>query len=99
MFPFLPDRVVTILWEKKEIRNLQMSLAGASLLLASSALGHIFSEDLIVYDFAVAIGAVDWNVIILIMGMMIVIAVVGRWVSTFQPGIYCLLNGPILCTW
>jgi Na+/H+ antiporter NhaD/arsenite permease-like protein len=70
------------------MHNALAALVGASLLLAVSALGHLFGENLIVYNFAEAIGSIDWNVVFLIMGMMIVIAVVEgtgvfRWLAFF----------------
>jgi len=54
------------------------ALAGASLVFAISYLGHPISEGLFIFDFQRAIQYIDWNVIFLIMGMMIVIAVVER---------------------
>ncbi len=60
------------------LHNTLASLVGATLLLAVSYIGHPFSENLYVFDFEVALSYVDWNVVFLIMGMMIVIAVVER---------------------
>ncbi|MBN1657268.1 MAG: citrate transporter [Anaerolineae bacterium] len=54
------------------------ALAGASLIFAISYLGRPVSEGLFIFDFQRAIQYIDWNVIFLIMGMMIVIAVVER---------------------
>jgi len=51
---------------------------GASLLLALSYLGPLLGDGLFVFDFMGALDYIDWNVIFLIMGMMIVIAVVER---------------------
>jgi Na+/H+ antiporter NhaD/arsenite permease-like protein len=70
------------------IQNALAALIGASLLLATSALGHLIDENLIVYGFSQAVSAVDWNVIFLIMGMMIIIAIVEgtgifRWLAFF----------------
>ncbi len=70
------------------MHNALAALVGASLLLAVSALGHLFSENLIVFGFREAVGSIDWNVVFLIMGMMIVIAVVEgtgvfRWLAFF----------------
>jgi len=70
------------------MHNALAALVGASLLMACSALGALFGEGLIVYGFAEATAAIDWNVIFLIMGMMIVIAVVEgtgvfRWLAFF----------------
>ena len=70
------------------MHNALASLAGASVLLACTAFGHLLSEDLIVFGFGDATRAIDWNVVFLIMGMMIVIAVVEgtgvfRWLAFF----------------
>jgi len=70
------------------MHNSLASLLGASLLLATSALGPLYTDDLVVFTFPEAIDAVDWNVVFLIMGMMIVIAVVEgtglfRWLAFF----------------
>ncbi len=58
------------------LHNTLAALVCASLLYAFSYLGHIIREDLFVFDFTTSLRYVDWNVIFLIMGMMIVIAVV-----------------------
>jgi len=60
------------------LHNTLAALVGASLVLAISYLGHPLVEDLYIFDFTTALEYVDWNVIFLIMGMMIVIAVVER---------------------
>ena len=70
------------------MHNALASLVGASLLLAISALGHLVSDSLIIYHFTDAVSAVDWNVVFLFMGMMIVIAVIEgtgvfRWLAYF----------------
>ncbi len=70
------------------MHNALAALLGASLLLAMSAVGHLFNTDLIVFGFGDAVSSIDWNVIFLIMGMMIVIAVVEgtgvfRWLAFF----------------
>jgi Na+/H+ antiporter NhaD/arsenite permease-like protein len=59
-----------------KLHNTLAALLGASVLFAVSYLGPLLSEDLFVFDFRSALRYVDWNVIFLIMGMMIVIAVV-----------------------
>jgi hypothetical protein len=61
-----------------KLHNTLAALLGATLVLAVSYLGHPLSEGLFVFDFRGALRYVDWNVIFLIMGMMIVIAVVER---------------------
>jgi Na+/H+ antiporter NhaD/arsenite permease-like protein len=60
------------------LHNTLAALVGASLVLAISYLGHPVIEGLYIFDFTTALDYVDWNVIFLIMGMMIVIAVVER---------------------
>jgi Na+/H+ antiporter NhaD/arsenite permease-like protein len=60
------------------IHNTLAALVGASLLYAVSYLGPLINEDLFIFDFSRSLRYVDWNVIFLILGMMIVIAVVER---------------------
>lgn len=60
------------------LHNALAALAGATLILGISYLSHVIFEGLYIFDFRGALGYVDWNVIFLIMGMMIVIAVVER---------------------
>lgn len=54
------------------------SLLGAAAIFAVSYLGHPISEEFYIFDFSGALRYVDWNVIFLIMGMMIIIAAVER---------------------
>jgi Na+/H+ antiporter NhaD/arsenite permease-like protein len=58
------------------LQNTLAALAGASFLLAISYLGRPITESLHIFSFSQAISYIDWNVIFLIMGMMMVIAVV-----------------------
>jgi len=60
------------------LHNTLAALVGASLVFAVSYLGSALLEDLYIFDFAGALAYIDWNVIFLIMGMMIIIAVVER---------------------
>ncbi len=60
------------------LHNTLSSLAGAALIFAVSYLGPLVSPDLFIFDFQGALKYIDWNVIFLIMGMMIVITVVER---------------------
>ncbi len=60
------------------LHNTLSALVGATLIFAISYLGHPIREDLFIFDFYGALRYIDWNVIFLIMGMMIVIAVVER---------------------
>ena len=69
---------VLVLIATGKLHNTLSALLGASVLFAVSYLGRPLVEDLFVFDFDGALRSVDWNVIFLIMGMMIVIAVVER---------------------
>jgi Na+/H+ antiporter NhaD/arsenite permease-like protein len=60
------------------LHNTLSALMGAALIFAVSYLGPLVREDLFIFDFNRALKYIDWNVIFLIMGMMIVIAVVER---------------------
>ncbi|MCJ7734019.1 MAG: ArsB/NhaD family transporter, partial [Anaerolineales bacterium] len=80
--------LVLILIATGYLHNTLAAFAGASFLLAVSYLGILISDDLFVFHFAQAITYIDWNVIFLIMGMMMVIAVVENtgifhWLSYF----------------
>ena len=68
--------IVLVLIATGFLHNTMAAFAGASFLLAISYLGQPFSEDLFIFNFSGAISYIDWNVIFLIMGMMMVIAVV-----------------------
>jgi Na+/H+ antiporter NhaD/arsenite permease-like protein len=69
---------VLVLIATGRFHNTLAALVGASLIFAISYLGQPLSENLFIFDFAGALVYVDWNVIFLVMGMMIVIAVVER---------------------
>ncbi len=69
---------VLVLIATGKLHNTLSALLGASVLFVVSYLGHPLFEDLFIFDFQGALRYVDWNVIFLIMGMMIVIAVVER---------------------
>jgi Na+/H+ antiporter NhaD/arsenite permease-like protein len=60
----------------EKLHNVLAALAGVSLVLGISYLGKPLVHDLFIFDFTRALHYIDWNVIFLIMGMMIVIAVV-----------------------
>jgi len=60
----------------EKLHNVLAALTGVSLVLGISYLGKPLFEDLFIFDFTRALQYIDWNVIFLIMGMMIVIAVV-----------------------
>ena len=68
--------LVLILIATGFLHNTLAAFSGASLLMAISYLGKPFEEDLYIFDFPQAISYIDWNVIFLIMGMMMVIAVI-----------------------
>ena len=61
-----------------KLHNTLAALLGMSVIFAVSYLGRPISDELFIFDFRGALRYVDWNVIFLIMGMMIVIAVVER---------------------
>lgn len=69
---------VLVLIATGKLHNTLSALLGASVLFAVSYLGRPLVEDLFIFGFEGALRYVDWNVIFLIMGMMIVIAVVER---------------------
>ncbi|MES0338865.1 MAG: SLC13 family permease [Anaerolineales bacterium] len=58
------------------IHNTLAALVGVTILYGVSYLGPILSDGLFIFDFTSSMRYIDWNVIFLIMGMMIVIAVV-----------------------
>jgi Na+/H+ antiporter NhaD/arsenite permease-like protein len=60
------------------LHNTLAALLGAAVIFAVSYLGRPLSDDVFIFDFRGALRYVDWNVVFLIMGMMIVIAVVER---------------------
>jgi Na+/H+ antiporter NhaD/arsenite permease-like protein len=60
------------------LHNTLAALVGTTLIFGISYLGPLLREDLFIFNFSEALRYVDWNVVFLIMGMMIVIAVVER---------------------
>jgi Na+/H+ antiporter NhaD/arsenite permease-like protein len=56
--------------------NTLATLIGVTLVFGFSYLGTLLSDGLYIFDFERSLQYIDWNVIFLIMGMMIVIAVV-----------------------
>jgi Na+/H+ antiporter NhaD/arsenite permease-like protein len=58
------------------LHNTLAALLGAALLFTISYLGEPIHEDLFIFNFEGSLTYIDWNVIFLIMGMMIVIAVI-----------------------
>jgi Na+/H+ antiporter NhaD/arsenite permease-like protein len=61
-----------------KLHNTLAALLSATVLFAFSYLGRPISQELYIFDFSGALKYVDWNVIFLVMGMMIVIATVER---------------------
>lgn len=61
-----------------KLHNTLASLLGAATIFAISYLGRPIYEEFYIFDFAGGLRYVDWNVIFLIMGMMIIIATVER---------------------
>ena len=81
--------IVLILIATGYLHNTLAALVGAALLYTISYLGHPLNEGLYIFDFARSLVYIDWNVIFLIMGMMIVIAVVEhsgifQWLAFFS---------------
>jgi Na+/H+ antiporter NhaD/arsenite permease-like protein len=68
--------VVLVLIATGFLHNTLAALVGATLLFGISYLDNILHWDIFIFDFYRSLTYVDWNVIFLIMGMMIVIAVV-----------------------
>ncbi len=62
----------------EQLHNALAALTGTAILLGVSYLGRLISPALFIFDFQSALNYVDWNVVFLIMGMMIYIAVVER---------------------
>lgn len=68
--------IVLVMIVTGRFHNTLAALFGATLLYAISYLGRPLFENLYIFDFATSLRYIDWNVIFLIMGMMMVIAVV-----------------------
>lgn len=60
------------------LHNTMAALVGTSLIFLVSYLGRLFLPDLFIFDFEAAVHYVDWDVIFLVMGMMIFVAIVER---------------------
>jgi Na+/H+ antiporter NhaD/arsenite permease-like protein len=69
---------VLVLIATGTLHNTLSALAGAALIFTFSYLGRPIYEGFFIFDFYVGLSYVDWNVIFLIMGMMIIIAVIER---------------------
>jgi Na+/H+ antiporter NhaD/arsenite permease-like protein len=68
--------VVLVLIATGKLHNTLAALVGASLIYFVSYIGYPINENLYIFNFQQSLVYVDWNVIFLIMGMMIIIAVV-----------------------
>ncbi len=62
----------------RRLNNTLAAMSGAITLFAISYLGRPLSEDLVIFEFERGLEYVDWEVIFLIVGMMVVIAVIER---------------------
>lgn len=99
---------VLILIATGYLHNTLATFAGASLILTISYLGPPLKDGLFIFGFHQALEYIDWNVIFLVMGMMIVIAVVEntgifRWLAYFayrisQERMWVLLTVLMLIT-
>lgn len=58
------------------LHNAMAALLGAAVVLGVSLMGRPLSEDLFIFSFEQALSYVDFNVIFLVMGMMIVIGII-----------------------
>ncbi len=67
---------VLVLIATRKLHRTLAALFGVTLLFGISYLGRFLRADLFIFDFAGALHYVDWNVIFLIMGMMILIAII-----------------------
>ncbi len=70
-----------------KLHNTLAALLGTTLIFATSYLGRPLYDGLFIFHFEDALRYIDWNVIFLVMGMMIVIAVIER-TGVFQWSAY-----------
>ncbi|MBU0491120.1 MAG: citrate transporter [Chloroflexi bacterium] len=68
--------LMLVLIATSKMHNTLAALLGMALVLGLTYLGSLIVPDIYILDFEHALGYIDWNVIFLIMGMMIIIAVV-----------------------
>jgi len=68
--------LMLVLIATSKMHNTLAALLGMALVLTITYLGSLLIPDLYIFDFEHALQYIDWNVIFLIMGMMIFIAVV-----------------------
>jgi Na+/H+ antiporter NhaD/arsenite permease-like protein len=70
--------IMLLLMAADKLHNTLAALVGASIIFAFSYSSALLGQGLFIFNFQGAIKYVDWNVIFLVMGMMIIIAVVER---------------------
>lgn len=68
--------LILVLIALERLHKTTAALLGAALVLGVSFIGGALNPDLFIFDFEIALGYVDFDVIFLVMGMMIVIAVI-----------------------
>jgi Na+/H+ antiporter NhaD/arsenite permease-like protein len=68
--------LILVLIALERLHKTTAALLGAALVLGVSFVGGALNPDLFIFDFEIALGYVDFDVIFLVMGMMIVIAVI-----------------------
>lgn len=79
--------------------NTLAALTGTAIVFVSSYLGAAVDPDLFIFDFERSLTYIDWEVVFLIMGMMIVIAVVEGSGHFPVVGLFCVpgVPGPAAC--
>ena len=68
--------IVLLLIAFEFLHSATAALAGLSIILLVSYIGGTYNPDLTIYTFEQAIGYIDWEVIFLLIGMMIIIAII-----------------------
>jgi Na+/H+ antiporter NhaD/arsenite permease-like protein len=81
--------IVLVLIASGKLHTTMSALVGTALLYALSYLGRLADPDLFIFNFRDSMAYIDWNVIFLVMGMMIVIAIVEhtgifQWMAFFS---------------
>ncbi|MEA3337088.1 MAG: ArsB/NhaD family transporter [Chloroflexota bacterium] len=69
---------VLLIIATERLHNVLAVMAGVAAVLFVSYFGRLLSPDLFIFNFERALDFIDWEVIFLVMGMMIVIAVIER---------------------
>ena len=68
--------IVLILVATGKLHTTLAALAGTAVIYAISYIGGAFNEELFIFNFDRSMQYIDWNVIFLVMGMMMVIAII-----------------------